>query len=69
MFTTLLTWVLCFFSIYLLIGIIYAVYFVWRGADQLDKSAIGAKRITRVLWFPGAALLWPLLINKKMNKS
>lgn len=57
----LVTWILRCCTLYILIGIIFAIYFVWRGVDKLDEAAQGAKRLTSALWFPGALLLWPVL--------
>lgn len=48
---------------YLLLGAIFAVVFVRSGAARLDEAAHNVSLPTRVLWFPGAVLLWPVLLR------
>lgn len=49
---------------YLLIGAVFAVVFLWRGAVVLDEAAKGISWRTRMLLFPGSVALWPLLLQK-----
>ena len=46
---------------YLALGALFALAFVAVGAARIDPSARGATLGFRVMVFPGAALLWPLL--------
>ena len=46
------------FQVYALVGVLFAVPFVLRGAARLDSDAVGASWGFRVLIFPGAAALW-----------
>ncbi len=50
------------FELYVAIGIAFAVAFVLRGANRIDPSARTGTWGFRVLIFPGAAALWPLLL-------
>lgn len=47
---------------YLGVGALFAVYFVGRGVDLLDGAAKGSGLMFRLLLFPGAAALWPILL-------
>ena len=49
---------------YVVIGAVFATWFVVRGANALDAAAGASGRGFRVLIFPGAVLLWPYLANK-----
>ena len=49
---------------YLALGVVFAVPFVLRWAERLDPAAGGGSVGFRVLIFPGAVLLWPLLLYK-----
>lgn len=49
---------------YALVGVVFAFFFVIRGASALDPSAKGGPWGFRVLIFPGSAALWPVLFSK-----
>lgn len=46
------------------IGILFAFFFVLRGAGRIDPDAAKGTRGFRALIFPGAAALWPLLLKR-----
>lgn len=48
-------------GIYAVIGVLFALAFVVRGAGVIDPSAKGAPIGFRLLIFPASVLLWPLL--------
>jgi len=48
------------------LGALFAFYFVLRGVDLLDKSALGAGFLFRLFLLPGAAALWPLLLARML---
>lgn len=52
------------FYLYLFVGGVFAVLFLWRGAAVIDESAKGISWKTRLLLFPGCAALWPILLQK-----
>jgi len=56
-------------KIYLLIGLLFGLYFSWKGAVQLDSSLKQSRWTLRLLFLPGALILWPLLLLKLMNKN
>jgi len=49
---------------YIGVGLAFAVHFVTRLAPRIDESAIGSPLGFKLLIFPGAAALWPLLAFK-----
>jgi len=52
------------FYIYLAIGIIFAVWFVSKGAARLDEAMQRASWGMRLLLLPGSVALWPNLLLK-----
>jgi hypothetical protein len=54
---------------YALIGIVFACAFVLRGAARIDHAAAAAPWSFKLLIFPGAAALWPLLAMKWLRAS
>jgi hypothetical protein len=45
-------------------GILFAVAFLWRGVQKVDKQAHGSSLLFRFLLFPGSAVFWPLLLHR-----
>jgi glycerol-3-phosphate acyltransferase PlsY len=56
------------FGIYLVIGLIFSLWFVFKGARQLDENLSGASISVRLLLIPGSIALWPLLLYKIVKK-
>lgn len=54
---------------YALVGIVFAVFFVLVGAGRLDSVARGTPLRVRLIWLPGAAALWPLLLVKWIREG
>ncbi|KAA0231388.1 hypothetical protein EDS67_02240 [candidate division KSB1 bacterium] len=63
------SWIVRITGIYLALGILFAVLFVWRGAGKIDPSAKQATAGFRLMIFPGAAALWPLLLWRWLRRS
>jgi len=51
-------------ELYALIGVVFALAFVTKGVERIDDAAKGAPIGFRVLIFPGAAALWPVLASR-----
>lgn len=51
-------------GIYLLIGVVFAVPFVLKGAARIDASAKASTWGFRVMIFPGCVMLWPVLLRR-----
>lgn len=63
------SWIVRIIGIYLALGILFAVLFVLYGANKIDPSA---KQVTggfRLMIFPGAAALWPVLLWRWLRRS
>jgi hypothetical protein len=54
---------------YLAIGALLALAFVTKGIGQVDPVAKGASAGARLILFPGAVALWPLVLNLWMRAS
>ena len=46
---------------YVLAGLIFALWFVFRGVHKVDKGMEGASWKMRLLLLPGSIALWPYL--------
>lgn len=51
-------------GLYLVIGVVFAVAFAWRGASAIDVAAAGSTWGFRIIIMPGAAALWPWLLRR-----
>ncbi len=51
-------------GVYLGLGLLFAVPFVWVGAGRVDSNAAGGTLGFRLLILPGSILLWPLLLRR-----
>ena len=54
-------------GIYLLCGLVFAVPFVVVGVKRIDPHALYGSWGFRLLIFPGAMALWPLLLRRWMS--
>ena len=57
------------FLAYLLIGVLFALYFFFKGALRLDPLIADGKWTVRLLLMPGVIALWPLLLLKLLKKK
>lgn len=64
MSTTIAEIVVLIVSVYLLVGSLFAVAFVIRGAARIDPAAAKASWGFRVLIFPASCAFWPLLARR-----
>jgi len=53
--------------VYLVMGVVFAVFFLSRGIKKVDTAAHGSGPGFRMIIFPGTVALWPVLIKKWMN--
>lgn len=60
----LLTIFITLFYLYLGIGLLFGLWFVFKGVDQVDEQMHGTTWRTRLLLLPGTAALWVVLLNK-----
>lgn len=52
---------------YVGLGLIFGLWFVFRGAEKIDQNMHGASWQTRLLLVPASAALWLLLLNKYLK--
>lgn len=50
--------------LYVLLGIVFSVFFLRKGAAQIDSGVQGAPRSFWLLIIPGTVAFWPLLWRK-----
>lgn len=50
-------------GLYLSLGAVFGVLFVWRGIAKVDAQAQGAGLGFRLLVLPGSVALWPILFK------
>ena len=51
-------------GIYLLLGLIFAIPFVIKGAQKIDHGADGGSIGFRIIIIPGTMIFWPFLLKK-----
>ena len=56
---TLATLLVNILMIYLGVGIVFAIAFVWKGVGEIDPAAKDGTIGFRLLILPGTAALWP----------
>ena len=49
-------------AIYLVVGFLFAIAFIAKGARSIDEVAISTPLSVRLLLIPGSVLLWPKLL-------
>ena len=57
------------FFMYLLIGFLFSIWFVFWGVQKLDHGMDGAKLTMKLLLIPGTIGLWPILLRKYFTKK
>lgn len=63
------SWIVRIIGFYLALGLLFAVLFVWRGAGKIDSSAKQATAGFRLMIFPGATALWPVLLWQWLRRG
>ena len=66
--TTIATILVNLAGLYLVIGLIFAIWFVIKGARTVDPAVEGTSIVFKLLIIPGSILLWPVLM-RKWNKA
>ena len=51
-------------GIYVLIGFLFGLYFLLKGATRIDPLMADTKKKVRFLLFPGVVATWPFFIGK-----
>ena len=50
--------------VYFGLGLVFAVAFVVRGVQKIDPAAAAPSFGLRLLWIPGSAAFWPMLLSR-----
>lgn len=69
MLETFSTAVLVLVAGYALVGLLFALPFLLRGAGRVDPAAREGSRGFRLLILPGTVALWPILASKWRRAS
>lgn len=54
---------------YLGLGLIFGLWFVFKGAERIDENMHGASRATRLLLLPASIALWVVLLKKSLKQK
>lgn len=57
-------WVVLVAGVYVIVGLVAALFFVTVGAGRVDPAAQGATWGFRVAIFPGCVALWPFVLQR-----
>jgi hypothetical protein len=57
--------------VYVVSGVVFSFFFVYRGIEKIDEDVPGSSWGFRIIIIPGCVLLWPLLLSKwiKANRN
>jgi len=64
-FAIIFSWV---FLIYMMIGFLFALWFVTKGVGQMDEVAQEVSWWFRLFILPGSMALWPILLIKWLKR-
>jgi hypothetical protein len=53
--------------IYLLLGLLFAIAFLWKGVVKVDNGAEDTSIFFKLLILPGCVLFWVYLLSKWMK--
>lgn len=58
-------------GIYLAMGLIFSLFFLWKGVEKVDENTQGAGLFFKLLLLPGMCAFWPLFLKKwiQTNKA
>jgi len=62
--TNLINIFLSILGVYFLVGFLFGLYFLFKGATKIDPLMHDTKKKVRILLFPGVIATWPFLIVK-----
>lgn len=62
-------WVVGGLAMYGAVGVLFALFFVVAGVNRIDPTARESTWGFRVMIFPGAVALWPLLLKRSIRRE
>ncbi len=57
------------FYAYLVIGLIFGLWFVFKGVQKVDAGMKDIKWILRFMILPGTIALWPIMLKKYLTSQ
>ncbi|CAN5727043.1 hypothetical protein BH10BAC3_BH10BAC3_05440 [soil metagenome] len=51
-------------AVYVLIGVVFTVLFIFRGLQKVDEGTHGSTLGFKLIIIPGCIALWPVLLRK-----
>ena len=67
--TTIATIFSAVLGIYVLIGLIFGLLFIFRGVHKIDEAAADGSIWFRLIILPGAIAFWPSLLKKWLGAN
>ena len=64
MSTTIASWIWTIIGIYLVLGILFAVLFLFIRLEKSDPAAAGSTKGFKAIILPGVILMWPTLLKR-----
>jgi uncharacterized membrane protein YphA (DoxX/SURF4 family) len=55
--------------LYFVLGLLFGLWFVFKGVDSIDHQMEGTTWITRLILLPGTVALWVILLYKWLKSS
>lgn len=56
-------------GIYLALGLLFSVLFLWKGLTQVDHDTVGSGLAFRLIILPGMLAFWPVFLIKWIKSS
>jgi len=56
-------------GIYLLLGVFFAIIFLWKGLNKVDNGTEGSGLFLKVLLFPGMTVFWITFLRKWLKAT
>lgn len=50
--------------VYLVLGLIFSIFFLWRGINKVDEGAEGSSFVFKLLIIPGMLVFWTFFLYK-----
>ena len=66
---TIISNILSFIGVYLVLGIIFAFAFLWKGITKVDEGAKGSGLFFKTLIFPGLIIFWIFFLRKWLKSN
>ncbi len=51
-------------ALYFSLGLLFGIFFLFKGATKIDPILANSKKKVRVLLLPGVIAIWPFLVKK-----